>query len=475
MNKFKNFKQINEADADEYVIDDDDFEQELTPNSKSEIEFVDLHKAVTIAHPVAGENQFKSDKDHAVTTGAESDNAEGEDKPIKQGTSGDSNFARFRNKISKAPARKGDKSQGDMKAETVKEEVELEESKYDLYHRDFSSAMQHAYKMAKKLYGITVDPEEIDNKVATGPRKPSEGKTNKYRLEGDKGAIQVQVYNKGGSKPFELNMYKEEVELDEALSPKDMAAVQKYVDTFLSRLPKDLKVKVMKNPKVAAKILADVATKGKLLEEVELDERVAAFNKDGEAVAMYRDIATAKKLKPGHLYMHIKTNDKNDDDESDYKAGAFSYGKAGYRAKVMNKEGKIVYIGSASYKSIDKAKGEAKEYAKSFAKNGKDQKMAINAVANYRKRNKPSIYELYKETEQLQEHYAIEEVISESVKPGAMKLKDGKTVKISDSDAKIFNDVMKKLNPENRKRMEAEMMKDQKSFKQMLSFVRSQD
>ena len=98
----------------------------------------------------------------------------------------------------------------------VFEEVELDEAKYDLYHKDFSSAMQHSYKMAKKLYGITVDPKEIDDKVASGPRKPSEGKTNSYRLKGDKGAIQVQVYNKGGSKPFELNMYKEEVELDEA-------------------------------------------------------------------------------------------------------------------------------------------------------------------------------------------------------------------------------------------------------------------
>ena len=100
--------------------------------------------------------------------------------------------------------------------EDFEEEVELDEAKYDLYHKDFSSAMQHAYKMAKKLYGITVDPKEIDDKVASGPKKPSEGKTNSYRLKGDKGAIQVQVYNKGGSKPFELNMYKEEVELDEA-------------------------------------------------------------------------------------------------------------------------------------------------------------------------------------------------------------------------------------------------------------------
>ena len=96
-----------------------------------------------------------------------------------------------------------------------KEEIELYEAKYDLYHKDFSTAMQHAYKMAKKMYGITVDPKEIDDKVASGPRKPSEGKTNSYRLKGDKGAIQVQVYNKGGSKPFELNMYKEEVDLDE--------------------------------------------------------------------------------------------------------------------------------------------------------------------------------------------------------------------------------------------------------------------
>jgi len=94
---------------------------------------------------------------------------------------------------------------------------ELEE-KYDLYHKDFSSAMQHAYDYAKKKMGITVDPKEIDNKVATGPKKPSEGKTNTYKLKGKGGNLQIQVYNKGGSKPFELNMYKEEFELIEQVS-----------------------------------------------------------------------------------------------------------------------------------------------------------------------------------------------------------------------------------------------------------------
>ena len=89
------------------------------------------------------------------------------------------------------------------------ESAELDE-KYDLYHSTFSGAMQHAYDHAKKKMGITVDKREIDSKVATGPKKPTEGKTNKYRLKGKGGNLQIQVYNKGGSKPFELNMYKEE-------------------------------------------------------------------------------------------------------------------------------------------------------------------------------------------------------------------------------------------------------------------------
>ena len=87
---------------------------------------------------------------------------------------------------------------------------------YELYHKDFSGAMGHAYAHAKKKFNITVDSDEIDDKVAMGPRKPGNGKTNTYRLKGDKGNIQVQVYNRGGSKPFELNMYKESVELDES-------------------------------------------------------------------------------------------------------------------------------------------------------------------------------------------------------------------------------------------------------------------
>ena len=96
------------------------------------------------------------------------------------------------------------------------EEVELLDEKYDTYHKTFSSAMQHAYDYAKKKLGIEIDSDEIDDKVALGPRKPSSGKTNKYRLmgkdkKGKSKGVQIQVANLD-NKRYELNMYKEEVE-----------------------------------------------------------------------------------------------------------------------------------------------------------------------------------------------------------------------------------------------------------------------
>ena len=76
---------------------------------------------------------------------------------------------------------------------------------YELYHKDFSSAMQHAYKFAKSK-GVIVDPREIDSKVASGPKKPSNGKTNRYILGTNKRQkVHIQVYNTGNK--YELNMY----------------------------------------------------------------------------------------------------------------------------------------------------------------------------------------------------------------------------------------------------------------------------
>ena len=98
-----------------------------------------------------------------------------------------------------------DMAQG--KDEVDESVVEMKSSSgYELYHKDFSGAMQHAYKFAKSK-GYTVDPKEIDNKVATGPKRPSRGKTNKYILGTNKKQnVHIQVYNMD-NKRYELNMY----------------------------------------------------------------------------------------------------------------------------------------------------------------------------------------------------------------------------------------------------------------------------
>ncbi len=129
------------------------------------------------------------------------------------------------------------------KNETIEDELG---EKYNLYHSTFSGAMQHAYDYAKKKMGITVDPKEIDSKVATGPKKPTEGKTNKYRLKGKGGNLQIQVYNKGGSKPFELNMYKEETELDEMIPKSTMYALVKDGKVIAKGSKRDMVSKMKK-------------------------------------------------------------------------------------------------------------------------------------------------------------------------------------------------------------------------------------
>tara|TARA_B100000900_G_scaffold416272_1_gene450868 strand:+ start:5473 stop:9078 length:3606 start_codon:yes stop_codon:yes gene_type:complete len=110
------------------------------------------------------------------------------------------------------------------KSKKVKEDLDEAKSStgYKLYHKSFSDAMQHAYAHAKSKFGITVKKDEIDNKVATGPKKPGTGKTNTYRLKGDKGNIQVQVANLDGKK-YELNMYKEEYSFGNWLEGKNFA------------------------------------------------------------------------------------------------------------------------------------------------------------------------------------------------------------------------------------------------------------
>ena len=169
-----------------------------------------------------------------------------------------------------------------MKRLGIKEEVELEEGKsstgYELYHKDFSSAMAHAYDFAKKKFGIEVDPKEIDDKVASGPRKPSKGNTNSYRLKGKDGkkAIQVQVYGMDNGK-YELNMYKEETMKEAALSIAEKLKVSDGLGAWITDFQKsdapqfDGKSEEDKK-KMAIAAFVDAGGKLEQKEETELDE-----------------------------------------------------------------------------------------------------------------------------------------------------------------------------------------------------------
>jgi hypothetical protein len=109
------------------------------------------------------------------------------------------------NKDYGVPLNKYEATRMPMSAPFVLDEVAKSHTGYELYHKDFSSAMQHAYDHAKTK-GFIVDPKEIDDKVATGPKKPSKGKTNRYELKAGRKTVHIQVANLD-NKRYELNMY----------------------------------------------------------------------------------------------------------------------------------------------------------------------------------------------------------------------------------------------------------------------------
>lgn len=122
----------------------------------------------------------------------------------------------------------------------LRETLELDEKKdagksasgYDIFHKDFSSAMQHATAFAKKK-GQPIKKDEIDNKVATGPKKPSKGKENSYNLETEKGkSWSIQVYNMDGKK-YELNMYLTSSYVPEELTNEENEMTKSLKDTIV--------------------------------------------------------------------------------------------------------------------------------------------------------------------------------------------------------------------------------------------------
>jgi len=338
MKTLKQLRKIQEAGADDYVVDPDDDEEalEYQPRSDGEIEFVDLHSVEVNNHPAAPEDQHVAKTSHNKHKGAEHPG----EPVVKQGTSGDVKFAKFREKITKTPLRKGDKRQGDFKAGSVKEEVELDEAK----------------KVTKKQLRDLEDRNEhglVALKLAQSFGTPAEVK-------------KIQDINKRHDMKGHIE-YKDQKERD--------AIASKY---------------------------------WKMAEEVEFIDEAEQVVTLPKGVGFY--------------------------DTTKYPIG-------GKFDRVTDSNGLKVTVKRRFklYKGTD---------TEGMTSDGK--KVAF------------------------QMRLAKEEVefIEEAVKAGTIKLENGKSVKVTKEDAVAFNAVLKELNPENRKRMESEMMKDEKSYKNMLTFAK---
>ena len=105
-------------------------------------------------------------------------------------------------------------------------------SDYTLYHKSYTDAINHALSHHQKS-GLHVSEDDRFQHVSVGSKKPSEGNTTSLHIpathtSGKKHMIHVQVFNKGGTHPYELNTYssgmgrhvKEDTEHDNCGTPE---------------------------------------------------------------------------------------------------------------------------------------------------------------------------------------------------------------------------------------------------------------
>lgn len=96
--------------------------------------------------------------------------------------------------------------------------TEAKKEKYQVYHHTFTSAVAEVGRYIAS-HGYDFDEDDYWSSVATGNKKPSSGKTNRYKVKLTKDGketkkfIAFQVYGMGkntkhsASDKFELNMY----------------------------------------------------------------------------------------------------------------------------------------------------------------------------------------------------------------------------------------------------------------------------
>ncbi len=339
-----------------------------------------------------------------------------------------------------------------MKQMGIKEDVnEGKQAKYPLYHKDFSGAMKTAYDHAKKNLGVIVDPSEIDDKVAMGPRKPSTGKTNSYRLTDKSGkkAIQVQVYNTG--KSYELNMYKE-----------DLDFVYEAVVTFEDDYDTIIKLTIEKD-----KFLYD----GQPIAKRYPWKKSASYFLEP---AMYK---RSRSWDDVHQYLLRFLGNKRGMDSAIRQVFRTNNVPTIYKEDVQ-----LDLAEGFSPAQIDKLRkqykslpdrlptDQAMKIGKFLKGMPKDQLIAI-ARADIKWLSSSAITNLIMQGVKASE--INEDVqLDEAFKAGGLKLKDGKQVLVKKDDAMMLNDLMKQLSKPNVKKMTDTLMKNKKGYAEILGFAK---
>ena len=101
-------------------------------------------------------------------------------------------------------------TKGHISADFTKTGLNEAKSDYEVYHKSYTSAIEAARAYAEKK-GYEINNDDAFTKIGMGPRKPSEGKTNRFDIELSKDGkvqrkkLQIQVY--GMKNSYELNAY----------------------------------------------------------------------------------------------------------------------------------------------------------------------------------------------------------------------------------------------------------------------------
>ena len=182
---------------------------------------------------------------------------------------------------------------------------------HTLYHSSYTSAINAALQ---KHSDLNVSDEDRDTHIAMGPRKPAEGETVEHHIpatdkNGKRRIIHIQVYNKGGPTPYELNAYssgdkvaEETVDVSEGLASTLGNVAKRALNVAKPVAIGAAKLTVKKVVKPAAKHVFNVVKHGVLRSILE-DPTEMRHSSDslGDHMALK---AYTDKLGPKHIDRH---------------------------------------------------------------------------------------------------------------------------------------------------------------------------